>query len=300
LTRDNDESKTIPDSNILNTKDREERPDPQPPSSTMPSNSSSSSASSIAPALGQAYAVEDSMATIQANVEQTIDKLFRLSAVIRSAGMSYRYAKAANFVEYDKDVNLTQKFREGVELLFKHKDFSPSSYLSKRLVESICLRQRQLAYSQRQKMGQGGGKIGERTDKFQGIASLPPRSELAFMRQGGSIATVSKAGMASKLRETTGAEDLVPSPVYTATYVPTNISFRTNRVAAWTSAPKFGTIDDSLENLPSPPETWVQKPEIVCPYCAIPYEKTKFKGPTWRYYNHLLFLVSSRFKTVHD
>ena len=210
-------------------------------SSRMSSTSStSSSACSIGPVSGRAFAVTDPVVTLQTNVEQTIDKLFRLSAIIRSAGMSYRYAKAANFVEYENEVNLTQKFREGVELLFKHKHPPPCSYMVRRLVESICLRQRQLAYSQRQK----GGR-----------------------------------------------QNAVQSTVYTATYVPTEVSFPTRPIAPSAATQKFSKIDDALGNLPPSPQI-PPKPELECPYCAIPFERAKFEGSAWRYYMIYSFVVS--------
>lgn len=224
------------------------------------------------------------MATRQANVEQTIDRLFRISAAIRSAGMSYRYAKAANFVEYEKDVNLTRKFREGVELLFKHKRPSPCSYMVKRLIESICLRQRELAYSQHQKGEQS-------TKKSQGVASLPPPSKSAYMRLGGSVSTISKSNRAAILREKGESHNLAPSAAYSATYVPTEVSFPMRPVAPRAASQKFSAIDDSLDNLPPPPEK-PQQPELECPYCAIPFEIATFEGPAWRYYIVYFFVTS--------
>lgn len=243
-------------------------------------SSTSSSTCSISPAIDQTDSASDPVATFQANVEQTIERLFRLSAVIRSAGMSYRYAKAANFVEYEKEVNLTQKFREGVELLFKHKSPSPCAYMVKRLVESICLRQRELAYSLRPKTEQ---KTGQETTKSHGVASLPPPSKSAYLRRGAPVSTVSKSRGAALLHEKEELHNPVPSAVYTATRVPTEVSSRARQLAPREASQKFDTIDDALDNLPPPPAS-AQKLEIECPYCAIPFEKAKFEGSAWRYY----------------
>lgn len=248
------------------------------------SPSTSSSACSIGPTLGQEVASRvasrDPVATFQANVERTIDRLFRLSAVIRSAGMSYRYGKAANFVEYEKEVNLTRKFREGVELLFKHKRPSPCSYMVKRLIESICLRQRELAYSQHCKRGQ---QVGQGTMKSQGVASLPPPSKSAYMRQGGSFSSASKSSGAVSLHEKGELHNPVPPAVTTVTHVPTAVSLPVRLVAPSVASQRLGTIDVTLSNLPPPPAT-PQNPVFECPYCAIPLEIEKFEGSAWRYY----------------
>lgn len=242
------------------------------------------------------------MAIFQANVEQTIDRLFRLSAVIRSAGMSYRYAKAANFIKYEHQVNVTRKFREGVELLFKHKHPSPCDYMVKRLIESICSRQRELAYSQHYKRGPGGRKTVQETVQSGGVVSLPRPSQSAYMRQGGqggSVSMVPESRRVAIWREKGEPHRLAPSAVYSATYVPTNVSSSSSRVrpVAPRAAPQnFGTIDAALRNLPPSPKTPRQQPELECPFCAIPFGRTKFDGPAWRYHTLHLFVppLSSR------
>lgn len=206
------------------------------------------------------------MAIFEANVEQTIDRLFRLSAVIRSAGMSYRYAKAANFVEYEHQVNVTRKFREGVELLFKRKGTSPCSYMVKRLFESICLRQQELAYSQHCNRGPSGRKAAQEAIQSGGVVSLSRSSKSAYMWQGGSVPMV-----------------------------PTEISVR--RVAPRAASQKFDKIDDALSNLPPPPET-PQQPELECPFCAIPFESSMFVGSAWRYHTLYLFVAPLSFRVI--
>lgn len=206
--------------------------------------------------------------------------------------MSYRYAKAANFVEYEHEVNLTRKFREGVELLFKHKRSSLCSYMVKRLVESICLRQRELAYSQHYKRGTSGRKIVQENIQSGGVVNLPRSSKSAYTRQGGSVSTVSQSRQVSTLREKRESHRLAPSTVYSATNVPTEVSFssRERPVAPRAASQKFGRIDDALRNLPPPPET-PQQPELECPFCAIPFGRAMFEGPAWRYHTLYLFVI---------
>jgi hypothetical protein len=217
-------------------------------------------------------------------VEQTVAELFRISAAIRSAGMSYRHTKAANFVEWQDGVDLTHRFREGVELLLRHKKPSPSDYMVKRLVETVCLRQRELAYSRRKRMGRGGKQATEESIKSHGVASLPPRSTAGYSRQGGSGSTTSMVTRTAKGESggKTAQPNRVESTIYTATYVPTTVFPQKKPVRTLITRPQWRTIDDSLTNLPLPPEVG-ESLEFECPYCVIPFERAKFQASSWRY-----------------
>ncbi|QYS93020.1 hypothetical protein H0G86_000411 [Trichoderma simmonsii] len=220
-------------------------------------------------------------------VEQALSELFRISAAIRSAGMSYRHTKAANFVEWQDGVNLTQKFREGVELLLQYKKPSPIDYMAKRLIETVCLRQRELAYSRRKRAGRSGKEAKEESFKSHSLASLPPRSTAGYSRQGGSGSTPSRLAHTAigAFRGKTAHHDAVQSTVYTATYVPTTVFPQTKPMKSLMIRPQWSTIDDSLTNLPLPPEVG-KNLEFECPYCGIPLARAIFQGPAWR--NHAL------------
>ncbi|PKK54322.1 hypothetical protein CI102_1074, partial [Trichoderma harzianum] len=214
----------------------------------LPSSHVSKSASSSECSFGQApetsSVVADPIDTMREKVEQALSELFRISAAIRSAGMSYRHTKAANFVEWQDGVNLTQKFREGVELLLRYKKPSPIDYMVKRLIETVSLRQRELAYSRRKRVG--------RSEKEAKEESFKSHTQ----------------------------HDAVQSTVYTATYVPTTVFSQTKPVKSLMIRPQWSTIDDSLTNLPLPPEVG-EKLEFECPYCGIPLARAIFQGPAW-------------------
>ncbi|KAL6819770.1 hypothetical protein V8C40DRAFT_276341 [Trichoderma camerunense] len=245
----------------------------------LPSSHASTSASSSECSFGQAPetspVVADPIDTMREKVEQALSELFRISAAIRSAGMSYRHTKAANFVEWQDGVNLTQKFREGIELLLRYKKPSPIDYMVKRLIETVCLRQRELAYSRRKRVGRGGKEAKEESFKSHSLASLPPRSTAGYSRQGGSGSTPSRLAHTA----------IVQSTVYTATYVPTTVFPQTKPVKSLMIRPQWSTIDDSLTNLPLPPEVG-ENLEFECPHCGIPLARAIFQGPAWR--NHVL------------
>lgn len=254
----------------------------------LPSSHASTSTSSSECSFGQApetsSVVADPIDTMREKVEQTLSELFRISAAIRSAGMSYRHTKAANFVEWQDGVNLTQRFREGVELLLRHKKPSPSDYMVKRLIETVCLRQREIAYSRRKRGGRGEE---EGSVKSHSVASLPPRSMAGYSRQDGPGSTASKIALTAMgaLRGKTSQHDAVQSTVYTATYVPTTVFPQTKPVKTLKMRPQWSTIDDSLTDLPLPPEVG-ERLEFECPYCGIPLAREIFQGTAWR--NHVL------------
>lgn len=230
-------------------------------------------------------ATVDLVAGVQHDAEDTITKLFRLSAVIRSAGMSYRYEKAQNFVEWENGVNVTTKFRDGVKLLLKHKRPQPLEYMANRLLESICLRQKQVAYSQRYKRVKGAKRVEEQSKPAQGPA-LPPRSESAFTTRRTVTSSVSRtqSGAAGPSRAApSGRGRGAPSAVYTATHVPATVSatmtrFSTPRLAQQ----EFSNIDDSLDMLPPPPSPAGRSTEFECPFCAVPLEARTYQGAAWR------------------
>jgi hypothetical protein len=254
------------------------------PSSSRISASTSSSECSFGLVPEESSVFVDPIDTIRGKVEQTVAELFRISAAIRSAGMSYRYTKAANFVERQDGVNITQRFKEGVELLLRYKKPSISNYMVKRLVETICLRQRELAFSRRKRMSQSDKEMKEEPVKSHGVASLPPRSTAGYSRQGNSCSATSKLALTAidATRGKTAQPDTVQSTVYSATYVPTTVFTHTKPVNTLMTRPQWCTIDDSLTNLPLPPKVG-EKLELECPYCAIPLNRETFQGPSWRY-----------------
>lgn len=190
--------------------------------------------------------------------------------------MSYRHTKAANFVEWQDGVNLTQKFKEGVELLLRYKKPCPSDYMVKRLVETICLRQRELAYTRRKRISSIGKKGTEDS------INLPPRSTAGYPRQGSGSTTSKVTRTTGAMRGETAQPHRVQSTIYSATYVPTTNFPQLKPRKTLITRPQQRTIDETLPNLPLPPEVG-ERPEFECPYCAIPFERAKFQGSSWRY-----------------
>ncbi|KAK1236878.1 hypothetical protein MKX08_007826 [Trichoderma sp. CBMAI-0020] len=254
----------------------------QPPSSPK-SASTSSSECSFGLAPEKSSVVTDPIEAMRGKVEHTVAELLRISAAIRSAGMSYRHTKAANFVEWQDGINLTQRFKEDVELLLRYKKPSPSGYMVKRLVETICLRQRELAYSHHKRMDRGGKDATEDSINSHGMASLPPRSTAGYPQQGGSGSTTSKVAhtaLASS-RGKAAQPNTNQSTIYTATYVPTTVFPQTKPIEPSTTRLQWRTIDDSLTNLPLPPNVG-ERLQFKSPYCFIMFERAKFEGPSWR------------------
>ncbi|KAI9146880.1 Vegetative incompatibility protein [Paramyrothecium foliicola] len=246
----------------------------------------SSECSIIIPSVERPDITVDPADAVKRDAENVITKLFRLSAVIRSAGMSYRHQKAANYVQWEDGVNLTQKFRDGIKLLLKHKKPPLEEFISKRLLESICLRQRQIAYSQRHKLI-SSSNTAQSGSSAEATPVIPPRSESNYRHRQSVTSSLLRrtAGDAKPLPGEDSADKKGAAPksaIYTATYVPTTISQISKSVPAQVVHKALGTIDDSLDTLPPPPVTLDSTKEFICPFCAIPLEKASYHGSLWR------------------
>lgn len=235
---------------------------------------------------------------MRGKVERVLSELFSIYryAAIHSVEMSDRLIEAANFVERQDGVDLTKVFREGVELFLRHKKPSPSDDMVKRLIITICLRQQELAYSRLKK-----GTRSEKEAKEESVKShsLPPRSTAGYSRQGGPGPAASKIARTATgaLCRKTAQHDAVPSTVYTAAHVPTRVFPQTKPVKTLMTRPKWSTIDDSLTDLPLPPEVG-ERLELECPYCGIPLTRAIFQGSAWRYgiiYSFIVLIISNVF-----
>ncbi|KAJ6447116.1 subtilase family domain-containing protein [Purpureocillium lavendulum] len=73
------------------------------------------------------------------SADALLDQLFRFTRAIRRSGALKRFVRVADHVEYDKDVNLTLKFRECVMPYLDVVLKSTSQELKNRLLDTICL-----------------------------------------------------------------------------------------------------------------------------------------------------------------
>ncbi|KAL7956350.1 hypothetical protein V8C34DRAFT_306623 [Trichoderma compactum] len=251
----------------------------QPPSSHASASTGRSSGASVNLAPETSSVAEAPVDEMRGRVEEALSDLFRFSAAICSAGVSHRLIKAAGFVEWQDDVNLTKRFREGVELLFRHKKPSPSDYMVKRLILTMWLRQRELAYSRRKRVGRSEKEVKDESFKSHSVASLPPRFTAGYSRHGGSGSTTPKLAYTAvgASRGKTAHPNTVQSTVYSATYVPSAGFPQTQPVKTSTTRTQWSTIDDSLTNLPPPPDAG-ETLEFECPYCGIPFKGAMFQG----------------------
>jgi hypothetical protein len=240
------------------------------------------------------------MVTLQNYVEETISELFRLSAAIRSAGMNNRYAKAAKYVEYKDGVNMTLKFRESLaELLDSFmsptnymnerlvETISPTNYMKERLVETISLRQRQLAFIQKQKQGRAKGHEHPKADESGSRKPVPSRSASAYGRQSSSVpsspSTSSSNVTPSHGRESRPRKRNLATNI-SATVVGPNVLLGKPQAGPGIAAGIFHGIDESLKNIPLPPQCI--KPtdkQIECPHCAIIMDVEMLRGKNWTY-----------------
>lgn len=225
--------------------------------------------------------------TLQNYVEETISELFRLSAAIRSAGMSNRYAKAAKYVEYKDGVNLTLKFRQRLAELLVSFIPNATDYMRERLVETISLRQRQLAFTQKQKQGRAKAHEQPKADESGSHKPVPSRSASAYGRQSSSVPSRASSS-SSKATPSHGKESRSRKPNqatnYSATDVGSKVSFGKAQARPGIVTGLFRGIDESLQNIPLPPQSIrPTDKQIECPHCTIIMDMDKLRGKNWAY-----------------
>ncbi len=227
------------------------------------------------------------MVTLQNYVEETISELFRLSAAIRSAGMSNRYAKAAKYVEYKDGVNMTLKFRARLAEFLVLPIPNATDYMRERLVETISLRQRQVAFTQKQKQGQAKDYQQHEAKESGSHGQVPSRSTSANERKS-SYAPSRTSSSSGKAMPSHGKESrpkkIIQATNYSATDVGSRVSFGKAQARPGVVTGLFRGIDESLQNIPLPPQSIRATDEqIECPHCTIIMDVDELQDKNWTY-----------------
>ncbi|KAJ6016171.1 hypothetical protein N7540_010762 [Penicillium herquei] len=214
------------------------------------------------------------------SVEAILDQLFRFSRAVRRSGILHRLVKIANHIEYDADgVNLTATFQAGISRLVEYylKGCSASGELSERLVETICLRQRNFSYLKAQRESRSSKKPTERPAQAASRARSTLTSSFSITMP---VSTTTRKMKPIKLDPIIELR----RPVMTATtaqvdHVPIDHSIQSS---IGTDQQQRDTEEDALE-LPRPPEIPFGLKEWECPYCLIVCPVKEFKPENWTY-----------------
>lgn len=214
--------------------------------------------------------------TVASNVEDTLDQLFRFSRAVRRSGMLHRLVKIANHTEYGPDgVNLTSKFHMATGKIIDHylKGCTASQELRKRLVDTICLRQRNFSYLKSQKKN--------RSTTIQVPEKLPSRVSSTFVRSFSVIAPITTTGQKEKPLKLKPRLDLdLGRSLMTATTAQIDQVLLDHSIQSSMGASQPEVSDEDLE-LPRPPDFPHGRTEWECPYCLVVCSVKEFGADNW-------------------
>jgi hypothetical protein len=248
-------------------------------SSSISSSCSSPSASSAIPEAGPVFSARQTVLSKTQNaVEETLDRLFRLSAMIRKAAIHNRHAKAATFVEFDADGgNLTTVFKSLATQIVKHVFPHANEDLRERLAETISLRQRQFAYSRRHhrdKYAMKDVNIPSNKPTAEPLNIMGPRL-LQLNSRGSIIEGTSRKRKFGTLSEVpTQSSASAVDPTLTPKQFPTSTPSVSSAGRTKIEVNKFV--------LPRPPEIRHGSKEFECPFCFIVQSESVAKEENWR------------------
>jgi hypothetical protein len=214
-------------------------------------------------------------------VEDTIDRLYRLSWVIRRPVAASQNAKAASFRITDDDGNEYEKeFEDFAAQMVKHRFPSTNVSLVAKLAKSITLRRKRFLYRRHHQ-----DKLNFSVSRLHGDCG-----------QHGNTSTLNPSAPENKLLHPSAAEESAPAR--------DKISARTNAPSA-TSASAFshqrfrneannltGSVistaihapDDKADSfpVPTPPKTVPGGKEFECPYCYMTLPSKEARPAQWR------------------
>ncbi|CAI7654372.1 unnamed protein product [Penicillium manginii] len=210
-----------------------------------------------------------------ANVEGTLDLLFRFSRAIRRSGILHRLVKIANHNEYSPDgVNLTSEFHMATSRIIDHylKGCNASPELRERLVDTICLRKRNFSYLKSQKKA--------RSAPMKVLEELPSRARSTFTPSFSVMTPVTTTGHKEKPIQFEPRLDLRRSLMTATTaqvdHVPLDRSIQSS-----IGAPQPEVSDEDPE-LPRPPVVPSGRKEWECPYCLVVCPIKEFRPENWK------------------
>lgn len=216
-------------------------------------------------------------------IEQTIDRLYRLSIAIRRPSIVSQNIKAANFAIKDDEGNdVDAEFESYALQRAKHQFPQAPPYLLKRLATAITLRRRRFLYRHRH----------QRKLRSQPFTCLPERSPTQPSPVGDGESTIIGAQterVSPKTKRSTDNRYLKPLISQTSA---TSASFfppeRAQAVSFFESSSKVSTAfqtsfdQASFVQVPDAPQVSPGSKEFECPYCCLMLPIEEAKGSKWR------------------
>ncbi|GJN85884.1 hypothetical protein PLIIFM63780_009458 [Purpureocillium lilacinum] len=220
------------------------------------------------------------------NAGTLLDQLFRFTRAVRRSGALKRFVRAADYfelVEIDGIVvNLTLKFREGVQAYLDMMFKSTSQELRGRLLETICLRQQNFAYL-RSKRKKGSSHVAPRRSASQTGSRLGSAFSTTGRSTNQSQRSAQHQPASDRKRDDKAKRRAAPASATT---------FNTNALPT-IDGPTLDKpeADYALEDLPRRPKILpaTRHKEVECPYCLLACDHTEFTDAGWPHTSSVQF-----------
>jgi hypothetical protein len=216
-------------------------------------------------------------------VEQTIDRLYRLSIAIRRPSTVSQNLKAASFAIRDDEGNeVDAEFEDYAMKRVTHQFPQAPSYLLKRLAAAITLRRRRFLYRHRHQK-----KL--RSQSFNGLPKRSPSPPSPSGDGGSTIVGAQTMQLSPQTKNSTDNRYLKPLVSQTSA---TSASFfppeRAQAVSFFETSSRVSTAfqishdQASYVQVPDAPQVSPGSKEFECPYCLLMLPIEEAKGSKWR------------------
>jgi hypothetical protein len=217
------------------------------------------------------------MEQTQHDVEEILDRLFRLTALIRKSGLSSRHAKAIGYEEVNEQgVNLTSKFKILANRIMDFKFPDATETLRANLAETINVRRRQFLYSKHHQENLSKKSAAPEV-KISPFAVSPDLSQATTKRDKND-----------NISETLPKRPRGSAPTHSSASA-IGSQLAVNNIQQRVSPSSWGSrsrVQATSVNLPIPPKLKPGAKEFQCPWCFIVQpkevlEKTKWESVVW-------------------
>lgn len=214
-------------------------------------------------------------------IEQTIDRLYRLSVAIRRPSMASQNIKAANFVIRDEDGNdVSKQFADFALTWITHQVPEASSVLRERLAKSVTIRRKRFLYRQSHQK-----KLGKKS-----FLVPPPRPGRPSSRgQDAASTVISRTVVEPTVARTHTKQENLLRPRLLSQTSASKVSGKFRSQDIFETPSRSPTVfsgaftqQDSVV-IPDPPKPAAGSKEFECPYCCMILPMKEATRSSWRY-----------------
>ena len=215
-------------------------------------------------------------------VEQTIDRLYRLSVIIRRPSTISQNLKATNFAIKDDEGNeVDAQFQDYALKRATHQFLQAPPYLLTRLAAVITLRRRRFLYRHRHQK-----KL--RSQPFRGLHERSPSPPSLSGDRGSTIVGASTVRLSPEVKH--GTDNRYLKPLISQTSATSASFFPLDRArvmslgmsSAVSTALQTPLDQGSCVQVPDAPQVSPGSKEFECPYCWLMLSIEEAKGSKWR------------------